>query len=277
MLPSGPAVHCVAEVYCRTIAGSESVLEPPRVRALMSYDDYGQPVGEALPDWRPPPSPRRSTLAGRHCRLEPLDVARHAQSLHAAQELDREGRNWTYLPYGPFADEPAYRLWLANAASTADPLFFAVCDARTGRALGVASHLSIRPEVGVIEVGHIHFSEALKRTPAATEALFLMIDRAFALGFRRVEWKCDALNTASRAAAKRLGFAFEGVFRQASVYKGRNRDTAWYAMIDGDWVSARERIGRWLEPGNFDASGRQRQALGTLRAECDQVASRRPF
>lgn len=196
--------------------------------------------------------------------MEILDPARHADSLTAAINLDPAGRNWTYLPYGPFADAGAYRAWLDSVSRGDDPLFFAIVDPAAGEAVGLASYLRITPVSGSIEVGHIHFSNRLKRSALATEAMFLMMQRAFDLGYRRYEWKCDALNAPSRAAATRLGFTFEGIFRQATVYKGRNRDTAWYAVIDRDWPPLRAAFLRWLAPDNFDAAGLQRTRLSDL-------------
>lgn len=224
----------------------------------------GRPVGAPVPDWTPPPPPPRTAMAGRWCRVEPLDPSRHGADLYAANSADADGRLWTYLPYGPFADEAAYRAWMEAACRGDDPLFHAVVDTDSGRALGVASYLRIAPAAGTIEVGHINLAPALQRTRAATEAMYLMMGRAFGLGYRRYEWKCDALNAPSRRAALRLGFSYEGVFRQATVVKGRNRDTAWYACIDSEWPALREAFERWLDPANFDEAGRQRVALSDL-------------
>lgn len=229
-------------------------------------NSLGQPIGWPVPDWTPPPPPARTALAGQYCRVEPLDPDRHAADLHAANQTDGEGRMWTYLPYGPFAALADYRAWAAAMAAKSDPLFFAVVPAATGRAAGVASYLRIDPAAGSIEVGHIAYSPLLQRTPAATEALYLLMRQAFELGYRRYEWKCDALNAKSRAAAQRLGLSYEGVFRQATLYKGRNRDTAWYAAVDGEWPRLRAAFETWLAPENFDDHGRQRQPLAALTA-----------
>lgn len=222
----------------------------------------GQPIGEPVPGWTSRPRPPRTAMQGRFCRLEPLDPDRHAAELFAANAADREGRMWTYLAYGPFAEEADYRAWAEKMAPGEDPLFHAILDGN-GRAVGVASYLRIEPAVGVIEVGHIAYAPALQRTPGATEAMYLMMRRVFEeLGYRRYEWKCDALNGPSRAAAQRLGFRFEGIFRQATIYKGRNRDTAWFSITDQEWPARKAAFERWLDPANFDAGGRQRRPLG---------------
>ena len=224
-------------------------------------NDLGQPIGPPVADWKPLPRPSHEAMHGRYCRLEPLDAARHAADLHDAYSLDRDGRMWTYLFSGPFATRDEYRAWVESRAGSQDPLFFAVVDAAIGRATGVASYLRIDPAHGVVEVGHIAFSPLLQRTRAATEAMYLMMRHAFALGYRRYEWKCDALNAPSRRAAERLGFTFEGIFRQAVVYKGRSRDTAWYSIIDSEWPGRETAFRAWLDPGNFEADGRQKRPL----------------
>ncbi len=226
----------------------------------------GQPIGESLRDWRPPPHPPRDPMQGRYCRVEPLDPARHAADLFEANRHDADGGNWTYLVYGPFETLKDYLAWMKAECRGDDPLFHAIVENGTGKAVGVASYLRIAPASGSIEVGHINYSPLLQRTIAATEAMYLMMKRAFELGYRRYEWKCDALNAKSRAAAARLGFTFEGIFRQATVYKGRNRDTAWFAVIDRDWPALEAAYSRWLDPANFDASGRQRESLADLTA-----------
>jgi RimJ/RimL family protein N-acetyltransferase len=229
-------------------------------------NELGQPIGSPLPDWTPRPLPPRTAIKGRFCRVEPLDPVRHAAELFAAYGEDAEGGNWTYLPDGPFASFELYRDWLAAAARRDDPLRHAIVDLRSGSAVGIASYMRIEPAVGVIEVGGINYSPRLQRTPAATEAMYLMMRRVFdELGYRRYEWKCDALNAPSRAAALRLGFRYEGLFRQATVYKGRNRDTAWFSVIDGEWPRLCEAFQRWLDPANFDGRGRQRASLASLR------------
>lgn len=227
----------------------------PRENAL------GQPVGPALPGWRPPGRPPHATLQGRYCRIEPLSAARHGADLHAANSLDRDGRMWTYLFSGPFTSLEEFTAWLEARENSPDPLFFAVVDGATGKATGIASYLRIDTAHGVIEVGHLAFSPLLQRTRAATEAMYLMMKQAFELGYRRYEWKCDALNAASRRAAERLGFAFEGIFRQAVVYKGRSRDSAWYSVIDSEWQARETSFVAWLDPANFDPDGRQRRPL----------------
>lgn len=222
------------------------------------------PLGEPVPDWTPPPRPDFGCLEGRYARLERLDPARHAAALHKANRADAAGRIWRYLPYGPFDSLEDYRVWAAKISESGDPMFFAIIDRETGLPGGVAAYLRIAPEAGSIEVGHINLAPRLQRTPAATEAIFLMMDWAFDAGYRRFEWKCDALNARSRSAALRYGFTFEGVFRQAAVVKGRNRDTAWYAVIDKEWPALSAALEAWLAPGNFDGAGRQRAALSEL-------------
>lgn len=230
----------------------------------LDVNALGQPVGFAVDGWVPPVRPPRQPMLGRTCRTEPLDAERHAADLHSANLLDTGGGNWTYLPYGPFATLDDYRVWLSKVAGADDPQFHAIIDRATDQAVGVASYLRIDPAAGSIEVGHISYSPRLQRTVASTEAMYLMMKRAFELGYRRYEWKCNALNAPSRAAAQRLGFSYEGVFRQARVDKGRNRDTAWYAAIDRQWPSLNAAFQRWLDPANFDEDGRQRTSLSAL-------------
>ena len=229
------------------------------------YNSLGQPIGRPVAGWQERPLPPRTSMAGNYCRLEPLSPDAHAAELYEAFGEDREHRIWTYMSYGPFDTFADYRAWLETDCLGDDPLFHAVVDQRTSKALGVAAYLRVKPSVGVIEVGHINYSPRLQRTPAATEAMFLMMRRAFdELGYRRYEWKCDALNAGSRRAALRLGFVFEGIFCQATIYKDRNRDTAWYSVIDAEWPALRRGFESWLDPQNFDAQGRQRERLADL-------------
>jgi len=211
------------------------------------------------------PAPERRVHEGRHVRLEPLDPSLHGAELWRAASAADAAATFTYLPDGPFADEAALRDLLATRAARADPLFLAIRP-RDGPALGWASFMRIVPAMGVIEIGHIWLAPPLQRTTAATEALFLMMAHAMDdLGYRRLEWKCDALNAASRAAASRLGFSFEGIFRQHLIVKGRNRDTAWFAIVDRDWPAVRAAFAAWLDPANFDAAGRQLSPLAARR------------
>jgi len=227
----------------------------PPVNAL------GQPIGEPVALALPRPLPPRSPMQGRYAAVVPVDVAAHAPALFAAYAADTEGRIWTYLGYGPFRDLPAFRAWMTGTCLGDDPLFHTILD-RQGLPAGLASYLRITPAAASIEVGHINLSPGLQRSAAATEAMYLMMARAFdELGYRRYEWKCDALNAASRRAALRLGFVYEGTFRKAAVVKGRNRDTAWYAITDTDWPAVKARFQAWLAPANFDETGQQRRKL----------------
>jgi RimJ/RimL family protein N-acetyltransferase len=234
---------------------------------MTTYNELGQPIGPPVPGWKPVERPPRTPMAGRYCRVEPLDPDRHAEDLFRANALDHAGRNWTYLFYGPFGSLAAYRDWMRASCLGEDPLFHAIVDPAAGSATGVASYLRIDPNHGSIEVGGINYSPLLQRKPAATEAMYLMMKRAFELGYRRYEWKCDSLNAPSRAAAQRLGFSYEGLFRQAIVYKGRTRDTTWYSIIDGEWPALRAAFERWLDPANFDAQGNQRVTLSSLTGQ----------
>jgi RimJ/RimL family protein N-acetyltransferase len=207
-------------------------------------------------------------LTGARVRLERLDVARHGDDLFAAgSRAAGDARLWHYLPYGPFDDDRAgFDAHLRGQAAAEDPWFYAVVDVTSGRAAGVVSYLRGDAANGSIEIGHIWFGAALQRTPGATEAIFLLARHAFErLGHRRFEWKCDAANARSRAAAERFGFIYEGTFRQHMVVKGRNRDTAWFSILDGEWPAVRAGFEAWLADANFDADGRQRASLAALR------------
>jgi len=230
------------------------------------FDEYGQPIGFPLPDWTPPPLPPRETLTGQYCRVEPLDGARHAAQFHAANALEPDLRGWTYLTYGPFATEEDCRRWADVSAKRDDYLFHAIIDESSGKVGGVAAYMRIDPANGSIEIGGIKYTPLIAQQPVATEAMFLLMQRAFGLGYRRYEWKCDALNMPSREAALRLGFSFEGIFRNAVVHKGRNRDTAWFSVTDQEWPALRLAYEEWLMPENFDAEGQQIVRLSGLTA-----------
>jgi len=230
---------------------------------MVRHNEWGQAIGPDLPSFAPPPAPPRAPIHGELVELQPLDPERHAGSLW--QELESlPASHWTYLPYGPFAGLGEFRRWLDRDCQGDDPLFFAIVERASGGVLGLASFLRIQRSSACIEVGHLNFSMRLARHAAATDAMAAMMRRAFELGYRRYEWKCDALNAPSRAAALRLGFQFEGVFRQATIYKGRSRDTAWYSVIDREWPVLDRAFRRWLAPDNFDAEGRQRSRLSAL-------------
>jgi RimJ/RimL family protein N-acetyltransferase len=213
--------------------------------------------------WTPARPPVPTILSGRYARIEPVDAARHARDLFdASHGANGDPAIWTYLGYGPFAGESAFRDWFAERGRSEDPLFFAVVDLASERAAGMASYLRMAPTEGAIEIGHIWLAPNLQDTRQGTEAIFLMAKHAFdELGYRRFEWKCNARNEPSRHAAIRLGFTFEGIFRQHMIVKGRNRDTAWYAIVDCDWPAIRKAFEDWLDPANFDSEGRQRRAL----------------
>ena len=231
------------------------------------FNALEQPIGAPLPDWTDRARPAPVTLNGRYCRLEPLNVQRHGADLLAAHRLDPEGRNWTYLFSGPFDSDADFHAYLENQAASTDTQHYAVIEQATQQVVGTLALMRIDPAHGVIEVGHVTFSPKLQRTPISTEAQFLLMGYVFdQLGYRRYEWKCDSLNAPSRAAAQRLGFTFEGIFRQAVVYKGRSRDTAWFAIIDSKWPTLRAAFAAWLSPDNFDAQGQQRASLAQLRA-----------
>ncbi len=232
-----------------------------------TLNDYAQPIGSPVPGWTPRARPERSSLEGRHCRIEALDAERHGAELYAAYAAAPDGRDWTYLAVGPFDTEACYLAYARTAAASADPLHYAVVDRRSGRALGTLALMRIDPANGVIEIGSVAFSRALQRTTASTEAQYLLMRHVFeSLGYRRCEWKCDALNAPSRKTALRLGLRFEGTFRQAVVYKGRSRDTAWFAATDRDWPRLAAAFEAWLAPDNVDAQGLQLQSLSALRA-----------
>ncbi|MEQ3626956.1 MAG: GNAT family protein [Celeribacter sp.] len=215
-----------------------------------------------LADWTPPPLPGPDRIEGRYAVLERLSSERHGADLYEANRAS--DTMWDWLPYGPFSSQAVYHRWLAEQEAKSDPFFYAIADRATGRWLGVQALMRIDAAQGVIELGHVALSPALQRSRIATEAFTLMIDWAFAAGYRRFEWKCNARNIPSRAAAQRLGFSYEGVFRQAAIVKGRNRDTAWFSAIDREWPGLQAAYAAWLDPSNFDATGQQIDRLGNL-------------
>ena len=226
--------------------------------------------------WRPASAPERTALSGELVRLEPLDPPRHSKSLFTSSHgAGGDPHIWDHLAYGPFADQDEFNAWLEQRAALEDPLFFAVVDQATKQAQGMAAYMRMAPEHGAIEIGHIWFAPVLQRTRQATEAIFLLARNAFdTLGYRRLEWKCDVLNEKSRRAAERFGFTFEGIFRQHMVVKGRNRDTAWYSITDGEWPVRRAAFETWLSPDNFDESGRQFESLSGLWALLERDSQR---
>lgn len=227
---------------------------------------YGQPVGEPLPHWQPRPLPQHRVFQGDYCRLEPMNAEQHASDLYEAYSQAEDARDWTYVFAGPFDSKAAWLDYARRMTDSSDPLHFAVIDCQTGRAAGTLALMRIEPAHGVTEVGHVAFSPLLKRTRMASEAHFLLMQYAFEqLGYRRYEWKCDSLNAPSRRAALRLGFHYEGDFRQAIVYRGRTRDTSWFSIIDSEWPQVKNGFRRWLAAENFGADGQQREKLETLR------------
>jgi RimJ/RimL family protein N-acetyltransferase len=225
------------------------------------------PLGERL-DWTPAQPPARTPLRGSYVLLRPVDAATDAQPLYTVSHLpDGDPAIWTYLPDGPYESSEHLRQALVWAETAKDPIYFTLVRLLDERPLGLASYLRITPEFGAIEIGHIWFGVQLQRTTAATEAIYLLARHVFDdLGYRRLEWKCNSLNAASRRAAERFGFTFEGVFRNHQVVKGRNRDTAWYSITEEDWPAIRAGFESWLAPANFDGEGRQRRPLGELIA-----------
>jgi RimJ/RimL family protein N-acetyltransferase len=223
------------------------------------------PIGDPV-HFRPVPRPAREPLHGTHVLIRPLDPDRDGSALYrASHPPDGDPAVWTYLAEGPYEDFEQMRRALIEQAASEDPLFFSLIPLPGEEPAGIASYMRITPQFGVIEIGGIWFGPALQRTTAATEAIYLLARHAFDdLGYRRLEWKCNALNEASRRAAQRFGFTFEGVFRNHMVHKGRNRDTAWYAIIDSDWPRIKTGFERWLAAENFDSSGQQRQPLSAL-------------
>lgn len=224
-------------------------------------DQAGHTVGLPVASLEPAERPTGAALKGSRVRLEQLSADHHAHDLYDALQANPAGTLWTYMPHGPFDSEGEFVKWVASVDHSTDPLFYAIIDVATEKPVGIASYLRIDTHNRTIEVGWLTFSEKLRRSAAATEAMYLMATHAFELGFRRYEWKCNALNAPSIAAAERLGFSFEGLFRNAVIVKGHNRDTAWFAFTDSDWPAIRAAHEAWLDPANFDDNGNQKSSL----------------
>jgi RimJ/RimL family protein N-acetyltransferase len=232
---------------------------------FQELDGNGDPVGPVVVGWTRRPRPSRPVLDGRTVRIEPLSMT-HVPDLFAAFSSDQSGRMWTYMSVGPFSKEAEFSTWIGSIVSSEDPLFFAAMDKATGKAVGIVSYLRIDPANGSIEVGFVTWSPLMQRSVISTEAQYLLMKHAFEdLRYRRYEWKCNALNEPSMRAAERLGFTYEGTFRQAVIVKGRNRDTAWFSVIDGDWPALKASFEAWLKPDNFDVEGRQKKRLEDFR------------
>ena len=254
----------------RASAGKAAIYRPATGRYAGAPEPrrnkFGQPIGWAIePDWQPARKPPLTAMEGRFAIVEPLDAERHGADLYAAN-AEGDGSNFTYYAYGPFATVDEQKAWIASVSGDGSRLFHAIIDKQSGRAVGVAAYFNIVPAMGVIEIASLNFSPRLQRRPAATEAHYLLTRRAFdELGYRRYEWKCDSWNLPSRAAAQRLGFTYEGLFRQAIVIHGRNRDTMYFSITDREWPRLKAAFERWLDPDNFDAQGRQKASLASFR------------
>jgi len=229
---------------------------------FIEKNQFGQILGNPVEDWVPRVAPAKERMWGYYCILEPLDVSRHGADLFKAYQFNNPGDTWTYLPFGPFETYEEFDKWLKARSALEGYIFFTVIDKNTHLPQGIASYHHLDLAHGTVEVGAIHYSKRLQKTRAATEAMYLMMYQIFQkLGYRRYQWRCDSLNQASRNAAERLGFTFEGIFRQTNVFKGRNRDTAWYSIIDSEWPILKGKFEKWLDPNNFDENGNQKVKL----------------
>ena len=220
--------------------------------------------GEIVESFSIPPHPKGISIEGKLVDLKPLIASEFSEELFISNAIDKEGINWAYLPYGPFESQANYAKWIKSFEEGDDPIFFAIISKKLKKAIGIASFLRINPTKGLIEVGHINYSPLLQKTTEATEAMFLMMKWVFDNGYRRYEWKCNALNLKSRRAAQRLGFSYEGVFRQMTISKGRNRDTAWFAIIDKEWAEIEKCFDQFLSESNFDNNGKSKVSLTSL-------------
>lgn len=233
---------------------------------MTELNHYNQLVGEPLPDWQGAGALSRVALAGRYCRLEPLDADRHAQQLFAAYQLAADERDWTWLASTrPETPQAAWH-WVQGKVVDPELVPYAVVEQKSGEAVGLVCFMRIDTANGTVEIGHVTWSPRMKNTVLGTEAVWLLLGAAFEQGYRRVEWKCDSLNTASHNAALRLGFTFEGRLRQMMVRKGRNRDSEWFSIIDREWPQRNLALSRWLAPENFDERGQQKKPLAAFQS-----------
>lgn len=234
---------------------------------MVAQNLYGQEIGDPLPNWAGREGPHRTVFEGNYCRLEPLNVQNHGLQLFQAFSNAKDDRMWTYLPVGPFKDYPEYKKIATKFEQDQETVHYAVISKEGNRALGSLSLMRADVSNGTIEIGFVMFSPKLQKTTASTEAQFLLMKHVFdGLGYRRCEWKCDSLNAPSRNCALRLGFTFEGTFRNAAVYKGRSRDTQWFSIIDTEWQDIRRSFELWLKAGNF-LEGKQNKKLAAIRNE----------
>ncbi|MGE9551412.1 GNAT family N-acetyltransferase [Erwinia amylovora] len=240
---------------------------------MQRMNQFNQPIGPALPGWQPATLPPHQTIKGQYCDLKPLDAAKHCSDLYAAYASAPDGRDWTYLTEERPATLEAFRSWLTKRAEEAHWVTFTIFCARRNRPVGLASYMRIDTVNGSLELGGLTWSPLMKRTIVGTEALYLLLKTAFALGYRRLEWKCDSLNTPSRKAAERIGFRYEGTFRQMMTRKGRSRDTQWFSILDGEWPAIEESISLWLAKDNFDQHGQQHQRLSAFLQPAEVVDS----
>ncbi len=238
-----------------------------QVSSNMNINNFDQPVGDAVDLGQEREQLSTAPMQGQFCRIEKLLPDKHGRALYLALCQFDDHKNWTYLPYGPFDSFASFEQWLVESAASSDPLFYVIIDIKTDQAIGLASYLRINPENGVVEIGHLHFSTKMQQTAHASEAMYLMMKRVFEeQRYRRYEWKCDDLNGPSKRAALRLGFSFEGVFRQATIYKNRNRDTAWFAILDTQWPQLKQAFESWLEVDNFTEAAQQKATLQSFRS-----------
>lgn len=232
------------------------------MKETVRHNQYNQPIGHPVSNWSTRKNPTKPTLEGIYCRLEKIDPTRHLEDLYTVYGPDTTPMNWTYLPLVPFEHKLEFSAYLTSISQSQDPVHYAIVDKTSGKALGTLALMRIDKVQGTVEVGFVIYSDQLKRTRIATEAQYLLACYALdELGYRRYEWKCDALNEPSKQAALRLGFVYEGIFRNAVVYKGRNRDTAWFSIIDSEWPKIKSRLESWLAPSNFMSDGKQRKRL----------------